>query len=65
MLFARLGEIMIKIGSIVRDTYNNKIGILTQIHNSKTGRGVLGYTIFVDGTYQPVSVGWLEVIYGW
>mgnify|MGYP005837987169 FL=1 len=56
---------MIKIGSIVRDTYNNKIGILTQIHNSKTGRGVLGYTIFVDGAYQPVSVGWLEVIYGW
>jgi len=54
---------MIKIGSIVRDTYNNKIGIVTRIHHSETGRGVIGYTIFGDDGYQPVTVGFLEVIY--
>ena len=54
---------MIKIGSIVRDTYNNKIGIVTRIHHSETGRGVIGYTIFGDDGYQPVTVGFVEVIY--
>ena len=54
---------MIKVGSIVRDTYNNKIGIVTRIHYSQTGRGVLGYTIFADDGYHPITVGYVKVIY--
>ena len=55
---------MIKIGSIVRDTHIDKIGIVTRIYNSKTGRGVLGYEVFIDNDYRDVPIGWLEVIYG-
>ena len=53
---------MIKVGSIVRDTYNNKIGIVTRIHYSENGRNVIGYTIFGDDGYQPITVGFVEVI---
>ena len=53
---------MIKIGSIVRDTYSNKIGVVTQILYSATGRGVIDYEIFADGAYHSVPIGFLEVI---
>tara|TARA_B100000035_G_scaffold202709_1_gene173425 strand:+ start:1100 stop:1270 length:171 start_codon:yes stop_codon:yes gene_type:complete len=55
---------MIKVGSIVRDTHIDKIGIVTRIYNSKTGRGVLGYEVLIDNDYRDVPIGWLEVIYG-
>ena len=55
---------MIKLGSIVRDTHIDKIGIVTRIYHSKTGLGVLGYEVFIDKAYRDVPIGWLEVVYG-
>ena len=58
MLLERLGEIMI--GRLVRDKYNNRIGIVLRRKITRTG--TFRYHVFMDGRVQSINSCFLEVI---